>query len=99
MHVVLHHPFRRSSEQYCSREVKRYRLLSFIEMEKEKNQFLQALKIEKWWKEKDAKKKEAEKETCPYHPSCNCSRHICGDLKRERKGIFQVPIEVNDEII
>ena len=26
-------------------------------------------------------------------------RHICGDLKRKRKGIFQVPIEVNDEII
>lgn len=26
-------------------------------------------------------------------------RHICGDLKRKRRGIFQVPVQVNDEII
>lgn len=26
-------------------------------------------------------------------------RHICGDLKWKRKGIFQAPIKVNDEII
>ena len=30
---------------------------------------------------------------------CGVTRHICGDLKRKRKEIFQVPIEVNDEII
>lgn len=34
--MVLHHPFRLSSEQYCSQEVKHNGLPSFIEMEKEK---------------------------------------------------------------
>ena len=26
-------------------------------------------------------------------------RHVCGELKRKRKGIFQIPLEVNEEII
>ena len=26
-------------------------------------------------------------------------RHVCGELKQKRKGIFQVPLEVNEEII
>lgn len=26
-------------------------------------------------------------------------RHICEDLKEKKKGILQVPIEVNDDII
>lgn len=94
--MVLHHPFRLSSEQYCSQEVKHNGLPSFIEMEKEKKLkghfFVRENLIDMTYRLEQ--RKLALRLVLPA-----TVRHICGDLKQKRKGIFQVPMEVNDDII
>lgn len=86
--MVVHHLFR-SSAILFSRNQALCILLPSLEMEKEKNQSLNALKMERWREEKEAKKEEADRDYYRRNRDCKIAKVQEGRRKLQK----QTPVE------